>query len=506
MSLTNKVAQFDADSDLVNAWVHGPASGTGSTVTTDSGALRTPAKLIDDKNIEINQGAESVLALSTAQANISIAQAGIATTQAELATSNGAAQVTLATAQVTLATTEKTAALAAKVAAELAAVNALISAGSYATEAEGRAAVADGVAFKVQGSGDVAAYEYRRTNSATSVLIAIYPSAAVITAIQQMIFNISDPRYAAIFQDAHGRIAAAILNDGTFKVKNFQAIDSIGGSYSPDLITMDSASISSWNVPGYIYTVQDAAGRIAFGIKTTGEVVIGKITALETDIPTAQITTDVLASLGGVPWYIDPTLTKSYDVGDSTVAAYAGGTALIDLLSSIRVKAGLAVPGQTIAQQKTVWVAASVNPNLVGYVVVQIGLNDLDPAESAATAIARLQDLISTVRATVGRSKPILIAQMIPCKQRLIDVYGAVNGLVSQQKWVDMNAAIAGTGPTPVTGVDGRITSHVALMGDGAGNLAATYDTGDHIHPNTAGRTVNATAWINSLLSLGIRP
>ena len=53
---------------------------------------------------------------------------------------------------------------------------ALIQAGVYTTEALGRAAVADGQAFKVQGSGDVAAYEYRRTNSTTSVLIATYPS------------------------------------------------------------------------------------------------------------------------------------------------------------------------------------------------------------------------------------------------------------------------------------------------------------------------------------------
>ena len=53
---------------------------------------------------------------------------------------------------------------------------ALIQAGVYTTEALGRAAVADGQAFKVQGSGDVAAYEYRRTDSTTSVLIATYPS------------------------------------------------------------------------------------------------------------------------------------------------------------------------------------------------------------------------------------------------------------------------------------------------------------------------------------------
>lgn len=80
------------------------------------------------------------------------------------------------------ADTSESSALAAKVAAESARDAALIQAGIYTTEALGRAAVADGVAFKVQGSGDVAAYEYRRVNAGTiSTLIATYPSSAAIT-------------------------------------------------------------------------------------------------------------------------------------------------------------------------------------------------------------------------------------------------------------------------------------------------------------------------------------
>jgi len=59
---------------------------------------------------------------------------------------------------------------------------ALIQAGVYATEAAGRAAVADGQAFKVQGSGDVAAFEYRRVSAAASTLIASYPASAAVTA------------------------------------------------------------------------------------------------------------------------------------------------------------------------------------------------------------------------------------------------------------------------------------------------------------------------------------
>jgi lysophospholipase L1-like esterase len=160
MSLTNKVAQFDADSDLVNAWVHGPASGAGSTVTTDSGTVRTPAKLIADQEVNFADQIDSLLATSTVQAGIATTQAGISTTQAGLSAT-------------------------ARIAAEAARDASLIQAGVYTTEALGRAAVADGQAFKVQGSGDVAAYEYRRTNSTTSVLIATYPSYAGVTAYSQ---------------------------------------------------------------------------------------------------------------------------------------------------------------------------------------------------------------------------------------------------------------------------------------------------------------------------------
>ena len=56
MLLTNKVSQFATDSNTVHAWVHGPASGTGSTVTTDAGPLRTPAKLIADLETSISAG------------------------------------------------------------------------------------------------------------------------------------------------------------------------------------------------------------------------------------------------------------------------------------------------------------------------------------------------------------------------------------------------------------------------------------------------------------------
>ena len=88
-----------------------------------------------------------------------------------------------AAAAVDAAFAEATAAQGARIGAEAARDAAIIKSGVYPDEVTGRAAVADGVAFKVQGSGDIAAYEYRRVNATTvSTLIATYPSAAAVAA------------------------------------------------------------------------------------------------------------------------------------------------------------------------------------------------------------------------------------------------------------------------------------------------------------------------------------
>ena len=96
-----------------------------------------------------------------------------------VAATTAAVQTTIDAAQSSL-DSKVTAANAAKTGAESARDAALIQAGVYVDEPTGRAAVADGVAFKVQGTGDVAALEYRRVNSASSTLLATYPAAAAV--------------------------------------------------------------------------------------------------------------------------------------------------------------------------------------------------------------------------------------------------------------------------------------------------------------------------------------
>lgn len=67
-------------------------------------------------------------------------------------------------------------ALEARDSAERARDSALAGANLYATEPDGRAAVADGETFNVEGSGDAAAYIYRRIDANSSVLIGSLPS------------------------------------------------------------------------------------------------------------------------------------------------------------------------------------------------------------------------------------------------------------------------------------------------------------------------------------------
>lgn len=123
------------------------------------------------------------------------AAAAASATQAENEAASAATAVDLAFAEATNAQSARTGAEAARDAA-------LIQAGVYVDEPTGRAAVADGQAFKVQGSGDVAAYEYRRVSSSSSTLIASYPSSSAVAAAKLEIPQLNTGALRSILNDA----------------------------------------------------------------------------------------------------------------------------------------------------------------------------------------------------------------------------------------------------------------------------------------------------------------
>ena len=194
-----------------------------------------------------------------------------------------------------------------------------------------------------------------------------------------------------------------------------------------------------------------------------------------------------------------PALTpKAFVFGDSTIAQYLTYNSVPSYINSIFTINNLADPGDGIDTQLAV-LRAYTYTGKFSWVIVQIGLNDMNPAETAAACIARLQNFINEINRTTLGNAELLVSQINPCKAHLISTYGAIDGATAYQKWLDYNDAIAGNGATPITGVSGRITSHVAMLNDGAGNLAAEYDIGDGLHENNAGRQVIANAWIAAL-------
>jgi len=185
-------------------------------------------------------------------------------------------------------------------------------------------------------------------------------------------------------------------------------------------------------------------------------------------------------------------------LGDSTIASYLGQDALNKILQEKHnfIADSIATPGDTILGQTAKWNAldAGLKSNL-RYVIVEIGLNDNLPP--IATTLADYQILIDTIIADTTDCK-IVGSATILVKQRWIDLFGPVLGLEYHQKMLTLNDAIMGISNT-ITGLDYRNNGHLYILSDEDDNLKAEYDTGDHVHPNNAGREIIAQTWSNIL-------
>ncbi len=202
--------------------------------------------------------------------------------------------------------------------------------------------------------------------------------------------------------------------------------------------------------------------------------------------------------------------TRGVCIGNSTVANYQGGAAVASLLFTREELAqgysciSLAVPGHTINQQLERWQDLPQKDRL-DWIIVEIGLNDLDPGDPLDATLARYQRLIDTLNRSKPAKAKLIVATMTPARERLKDVYRGKGG-AAYKKWAAMNEAIMGKGKTPITGVDHRFNEHTVLLSDKKGNLKAEYeiDPKDHVHQNTAARLIMASSWRVALSHLGL--
>jgi hypothetical protein len=161
----SQMAASDAQAarDLAKKWATQTASeveagqGYGAKKYSQDAATSAAAALASEQNADTSEAAAA-------------ASAGAADTSADAAL---VSQLAAAASQTAAATSATSAASSASMS--------LVQAGVAVDEPTGRLTVADGQAFKVQGAGEVAAYEYRRINAGTpSSLIATYPSWAAV--------------------------------------------------------------------------------------------------------------------------------------------------------------------------------------------------------------------------------------------------------------------------------------------------------------------------------------
>lgn len=189
-------------------------------------------------------------------------------------------------------------------------------------------------------------------------------------------------------------------------------------------------------------------------------------------------------------------------IGDSTSASYyrEGTTAgrAFKPTDAIAPKSvmSLATSGETIQAQEARFTAIADKSAIKG-VVIYVGFNNLNGSgESSATVLGRLQTLVNTVAAACPTAK-IVIGKLHPCKAWF-------SGSASKQTaWTDTNIGIGGGGPTPITGVHAVFSGHVALMDDGAGNLASAYAL-DTVHENQYGRKIIGGYARAALVSAGV--
>jgi len=182
--------------------------------------------------------------------------------------------------------------------------------------------------------------------------------------------------------------------------------------------------------------------------------------------------------------------------GSSSTASYAGASAISTLVSTLGSEIDIATPAHTIANQLSAYNAlTTLQKQSLNDAFVMIGGNNMEPSTTADSVINQLRDYITAMK-TGSPQMRIHLATLHPCKQRWIDLYGATDGLISQQKWADYNEAIRGNGSNPITNADVIFDQHTIDLNDGNGNLAPAYDTGDHIHMTDAGKAFIVNAFL----------
>lgn len=193
-----------------------------------------------------------LIVLGNAQAAAQTAQAG-----AELAQVN--AEIAEGNAEI------------AEANAEAAAAAALAASNTYADTVAGLAGTVDGDVFLVV-TADPQVFNVYDNQSGVAVLLG-----ELRIADARLIQESTVTGLAWLIQDSLGRVAVAVRDDGTFQANTIDA-ETLGSTAVADIeqAVAEIAVFDGVEATGFVYVIKDIYGRIAFGIRTNGSVVIGE--------------------------------------------------------------------------------------------------------------------------------------------------------------------------------------------------------------------------------------
>lgn len=294
-----------------------------------------------------------------------------------------------------------------------------------------------------------------------------------------------------IISNGVGNIALRKLADGTTTVP----------SQTNTLITEDVTGKAVITKEYFDDNVPTTSGFIPITGTEENNPVTGNI--IGSEVFDKQGNKNAFVQLGDIAF--EKKVSRGLVSGDSTIASYLGQTAVsnlmlkpIDIVDGATINS-IAVPGDTIDNQKARWTTDVADKLSYDYIIVQIGLNDV-VADEPEEIIQRYQDYIDVLNATKRSDAIIIAGAMNPARARLEEFPSGYSNFLA------LNEAIMGGGSTPITGVDYRIDTHFVALKDSEGNLAQFFDMGDFIHENNAGRALIAEGYRAFLKELGYFP
>lgn len=175
-----------------------------------------------------------------------------------------------------VSTTAAAAAAQVKTAVETARDAGFVNAEVYVSTAAGLAAVNTGAQFQVVVGSEVV--RYRKDSASAATEVARYPTASLVNQLVTKLPNVESTTYALMIMDAIGRVAAGMKNDGSFLLKEL-ITDVINNRSAAELEAAISLGThnDSVNLPSYAMVLKDAMGRVAIGVKSDGTVVLGPV-------------------------------------------------------------------------------------------------------------------------------------------------------------------------------------------------------------------------------------